>query len=123
MSAEAETAEDNAEETVEDPRIAELEAQLAEYKRYKDELDQIKAEREEAEKKAERAKLAEFVKNSGLNVENELIAEAIENLDHKTLMSELMSNNKNEVKREANTAVREDCDIKVGGNDYLFARG
>ena len=123
VSAEAETAEDNAEETVEDPRIAELEAQLAEYKRYKDELDQIKAEREEAEKKAERAKLAEFVKNSGLNVENELIAEAIENLDHKTLMSELMSNNKNAVKREANTAVREDCDIKVGSNDYLFARG
>lgn len=123
VSAEAETVEDNAEETEEDPRIAELEAQLAEYKRYKDELDQIKAEREEAEKKAERAKLAEFVKNSGLNVENELIAEAIENLDHKTLMSELMSSNKNEVKREVNTAVREDCDIKVGGNDYLFARG
>lgn len=111
------------EEATVDPRIAELEAELAEYKQYKEELDRIKAEREEAEKEAERTKLAEYVKNSGLNPETELIAEAIKNLDHKALMSELMANtNKNEEKREVSNAVRESCDIKIGGSSYLFER-
>lgn len=112
-----------AEETVIDPRIAQLEAELAEYKQYKEELDRIKAEREEAEKEAERTKLAEYVKSNGLNPETELIAEAIKNLDHKALMSELMANtNKNEEKREVSNAVRESCDIKIGGSSYLFER-
>lgn len=137
VGVEAETAEESAVEevaevvSVEDPRIAELQAendelkiQVAELLTLKAELDQIKAEREEADKKAERESLSEFAKDNGLDPENEMIAEAIANLDHKTLVAEIMANNKKNTKPEANVSFRENSDIKPTGNrNYLFERG
>lgn len=102
---------------------AELRAQIEELQNIKAELERMKAEREEAEKKAERAKLAEFAASRGLDVENEVIAEAIKNLDHKAIIAEMMVNEaSNEAKVQTKVAMREDCDIKPTGNSYLFER-
>lgn len=108
------------EEPAEDPRVAELQRKLDEANA---ELNRLKAEREEAENNAEREKMIKFVEMNGLNNEG-VIAEAIEKLDHKTLMSEVMvMSEKKEAKPEVNTGVREHADIGVGSRSYLFDRG
>lgn len=103
----------------EDAVVAELREEIANLKA---ELERMKSEREEAEKKVEREKMTEFAENHGLDIANTVVAEAIKNLDHKTLMSEMMANDNRPAKSETASAVRENCDIKPAGNSYLFER-
>lgn len=99
---------------------AELEAQIEALNRVKAELDQIKAEREKAELDEKKAELREYAIAEGLNVEDDTVARAIDEMDHAALMSEVMS--KKNSKKEADTQVAyvASFDIGVKGTSYLF---
>lgn len=99
---------------------AELEAQIEALNQVKAELDQIKAEREKAELDEKKNELREYAIAEGLNVEDETVARAIDEMDHAALMSEVMS--KKNSKKEADTQVAyvASFDIGVKGTSYLF---
>lgn len=99
---------------------AELEAQIEALNQVKAELDQIKAEREKAELDEKKNELREYAIAEGLNVEDEAVARAIDEMDHAALMSEVMS--KKNSKKEADTQVAyvASFDIGVKGTSYLF---
>ena len=99
---------------------AELKAEIEELRVAKAELDQIKAEREEAELNAKKSQLRDYAIAEGLNVEDENIARAIEEMDHATLVSEVM--NKKNSKKEADKQVSyvASFDIGVKGTSYLL---
>lgn len=99
---------------------AELKAALEELKGFKAELDQIKAEREQAELDSKKEQMREYAIAEGLDVEDENVARAIEQLDHASLMSEVM-NNKN-AKKEAETKVSfvASFDLNPKGTSYLL---
>ena len=99
---------------------AEVKAEIEELRAAKAELDQIKAEREEAELNAKKSQLRDYAIAEGLNVEDENIARAIEEMDHTTLVSEVM--NKKNSKKEADKQVSyvASFDIGVKGTSYLL---
>ena len=99
---------------------AELKAQIEALKAAKEELDQIKAEREAAELNEKKSQLREYAIAEGLNVEDENIARAIDEMDHATLVSEVM--NKKNSKKEADKQVAyvASFDIGVKGTSYLL---
>ena len=99
---------------------AELKAEIEALRAAKAELDQIKAEREQAELDAKKSQLREYAIAEGLNVEDENIARAIDEMDHATLVSEVM--NKKNSKKEENQQVSyvASFDIGVKGTSYLL---
>lgn len=99
---------------------SELKALVEELKAAKEELDQIKAEREQAELDEKKNQLREYAIAEGLNVEDENIARAIDEMDHAALMSEVM--NKKNSKKEADKQVSyvASFDIGVKGTSYLL---
>lgn len=99
---------------------AELKNEIEALKAAKAELDQIKAEREQAELNEKKSQLREYAIAEGLNVEDENIARAIDEMDHATLVSEVM--NKKNSKKEADKQVAyvASFDIGVKGTSYLL---
>lgn len=99
---------------------AELKAEIEALRAAKAELDQIKAEREQAELDAKKSQLRDYAIAEGLNVEDENIAHAIDEMDHATLVSEVM--NKKNSKKEENQQVSyvASFDIGVKGTSYLL---
>lgn len=77
-----------------------LKAELETLRQFKAELDEIRESERQASIKAEKDSLRKYAENEGLDTENAVIAEAIESMDYKTLMSEAMAN-KTESMKEA----------------------
>lgn len=107
-------------------RCKELEAKVAELEVFKAELDQIHAEREAAEMEAKRNELRTFAAEEGLDVEDEVIAEAIQSMNHEKLMAEVIAKknaNKGVAKRETVVTIASYSDINVGnGRNWLLER-
>lgn len=99
---------------------AELEAQIEALNQVKAELDQIKAEREKAELDEKKAELREYAIAEGLNVEDETVARAIDEMDHAALMSEVMSRKNSKKEADTQVAYVASFDIGVKGTSYLF---
>lgn len=101
---------------------ASLKAEIEELKAYKAELDAIR-EREAQEKlNSKKASLKEYASAEGLDVENEIIAEAIDNLNYEALVAEVTNKKNSEKKTEQNVSIFASFGINAKGNDYLFAR-
>lgn len=101
---------------------ASLKAEVEELKAYKAELDAIR-EREAQEKlNSKKASLKEYASAEGLDVENEIIAEAIDNLNYEALVAEVTNKKNSEKKTEQNVSIFASFGINAKGNDYLFAR-
>lgn len=108
-------------------RCKELEAKVAELEVFKAELDQIHAECEAAEMEAKRNELRTFAAEEGLDVEDEVIAEAIQSMNHEKLMAEVIAKkNANKgaaAKRETIVKLASYSDINVGnGRNWLLER-
>lgn len=103
-------------------RCAELEAQVEELMSFKAELDKIKAEREEAEINAKKEQLREYAIAEGLDIESEVVASAIEEMNHEALVAEVMAKKNAEKKNGAEITYVASCDIKVSG-DYGYLLG
>lgn len=104
-------------------RCKELETEVAELKAFKEELDTLKAEKERALLAEKCERITRFAKESGLNPENEVIAEAIQKLDYEFLISEAMANKENRA-NESTAVYRADFNIKPTGTgfSYLFEK-
>lgn len=104
-------------------RCSALEAEVAELKAFKEELDVLKAEKEQAMLAEKRERISRFAKESGLNPESEVIAKAIQNLDYEVLISEAMANKENHANENA-AVYRADFNIKPTGTgfSYLFEK-
>lgn len=104
-------------------RCAELEAQIAELMKDREELEKIKAERANAELAEKKDQLRQYATDEGLDVNETKIAEAIENVDYGMLVAEVIANraNKETVEQKETYAASYD-DMPIGGSfDYLLA--
>ena len=104
-------------------QCADLEAQIEELKGYKAELEQLKAEREDAERKAKREELKAYAEAEGLDVENEIIASAIENMDHALLVSEVMKQKNAKKEEPAKISVVATFDMQQNGMGTSYLLG
>ena len=101
---------------------ASLKAEIEELKAYKAELDAIR-EREAQEKlNSKKESLKEYASSEGLDVENEIIAEAIDSLNYEALVAEVTNKKNSEKKPAQNVSIFASFGIETKGNDYLFAR-
>ena len=99
---------------------AELEAQIEVLNQAKAELDQIKAEREQAELNEKKNQLRDYAIAEGLNVEDEKIAKAIDEMDHASLMSEVMNKKNSKKEEDKQVAFVASFEISPKGTGYLF---
>lgn len=98
----------------------ELKAQLEELKAAKEELDKIKAEREQAELDQKKNELREYAIAEGLNVEDENVARAIDEMDHASLMSEVMKMKNSQKEANQQVAFVASFGISQKGTSYLL---
>ena len=98
----------------------ELKAQLEELKAAKEELDKIKAEREQAELDQKKNELREYAIAEGLNVEDENVARAIDEMDHASLMSEVMNMKNSQKEANQQVAFVASFGISQKGTSYLL---
>lgn len=101
---------------------ASLKAEIEELKVFKAELEAIR-EREAQEKlNSKKVSLKEYASAEGLDIENEIIAEAIDTLNYEALVAEVTNKKNSEKKAQQSVSVFASFDINSKGNDYLFAR-
>lgn len=102
-------------------RCAELEAEIESLKQFKAELDRINEEKIKAEADAKKANLRNYAVSEGLSVEDNVIAEAIENLNYEAIVAEVTAN-KSKVKepKKEESYFASYTDIGVGGISYLL---
>lgn len=103
-------------------RCAELEAENAELNKVKAEFDKITEEKKAAELQAEKDAMKAYASKQGLNTENSVIAEAIENLDYKTIVAEVMNKTTNSKQETSTTYLASFTEIKPSGYSYLLER-
>lgn len=96
-----------------------LEAEVENLKEIKAELDTLKAEKEQAELAEKRERVSQFVKQNGLNPNEEVIAEAIKNLDYEVLFAKAMENSVNHTE-ENKPVYRASFDIHPTGNGFAY---
>lgn len=101
---------------------ASLKAQIEELKAYKAELEAIREREAEEKLNSKKATLKEYASAEGLDVENEIIAEAIDNLNYEALVAEVTNKKNSEKKAERSVSFYASFDIGAKGNSYLFDR-
>lgn len=101
---------------------ASLKAQIEELKAFKAELEAIREREAEEKLNSKKATLKEYASAEGLDVENEIIAEAIDNLNYEALVAEVTNKKNSEKKAERSISFYASFDIGAKGNSYLFDR-
>ena len=101
-------------------RCAELEAEIEELKGFKAELEQIRAEEAAQKIQAQKNELRDFAIAEGLNPEDEVIAQFIENMDHASLMSEAMKNKNAHKDNSSTVSFVASFNMRQGGTSYLL---
>ena len=120
-----EASDDNAENNADEleamrKECAEMKAQIEQLLKVKAELDKIKAEQEAAEAEAKKSELRQFAIAEGLDVEAESIARAIDEMDHASLVAEVMKTKNAKKESDGNVAFVASFDVKQKGTSYLL---
>lgn len=117
-----ENTEDDEDEVAElKKRCAELEAQVEALNSIKAELDAIKEAQIKAEFDAKKENLRKYAEGEGLSIKEDVIAEAIENLNYEAIVAEVTANKSKAKESKKNEGYFASyTDIGVSGISYLL---
>ena len=104
-------------------RCAELEQKVAELEPFRAEIERIRAEEAANELAAKKEELKNYAIAEGLNTDNEVVAQAIEDMDYSALVKEVMAHKSNNRKKsDDKVSYATYYKMDVGGFGYLYER-
>ena len=105
-----------------DNRIAELEASIAELMPFKEQVETMQAEQAKAEAEAKKEQMKAFAEKNHLDLETEVVANAIEAGDYETLVAETMKASEEDAAKLTTVSRFVGAEMRMEKSDWLFDR-
>ena len=105
-----------------DNRIAELEASIAELMPFKEQVETMQAEQAKAEAEAKKEQMKAFAEKNHLDLEAEVVVNAIEAGDYETLVAETMKASEEDAAKLTTVSRFVGAEMRMEKSDWLFDR-
>lgn len=105
-----------------DKRIAELEASIAELTPFKEQVETMQAEQAKAEAEAKKEQMKAFAEKNHLDLEAEVVAQAIETGDYETLVAETMKASEEDAAKITTVSRFVGAEMRMENPNWLFDR-